>query len=386
MSSDTLHEQRMHQVGWSTYCASPNVTADDKLQRLAQAAQTDPITRVLLEAVSGHLIIVDKSRQIVASNEDLLNMLGIESVETLIGQRTGDMLKCAHATEGPGGCGTSKSCRKCGALLTLLSCQKSNAVTEGECVIESESDKGPSERTFSVRCTPLEIQGEVLTAVLFIDVTESRQRETLQELFLHDVNNILAGLLGHSELLSLKHQEHSAQDVANLAVQLSQEIRSYASLLGAERGNVTAHPVLVIADDVLSRVSHVFQQHGVSAGKKLEVECRTSRSRLHVDSVILARVLINMVKNALEASPAGGTVRLIFERHSGAAIFKVWNSGTIPEHVKPRIFERSYSTKAGSRRGFGTYSMKLFGEQVLKGKVSFSCSDQEGTTFQIELP
>jgi signal transduction histidine kinase len=169
-------------------------------------------------------------------------------------------------------------------------------------------------------------------------------------------------------------------------VQLSQEIRSYASLLGAERGEVAAHPVLVIADDVLSRVSQVFKLHGVSAGKSLEVECRSSRSRLHVDSVILARVLINMIKNALEASPPGGTVRLTFERHGGVPVFKVWNSGTIPEHVKPRIFERSYSTKAGSRRGFGTYSMKLFGEKVLKGKVSFFSSDIEGTTFQIELP
>jgi hypothetical protein len=386
MSNDRLHPQSTREVSLSTYCASPDTTPDEKLRTLAHAAQSDPITRVLLDAVSGYLIIVDSSRQIVASNDDLLNMLGMEKMETLIGKRTGDMLSCAHATEGPNGCGTSRSCRKCGALLTLLSCQKSNSVTEGECVIESEGDNGPIERTFSVRCTPLELQGEILTAILFIDVTKSRQRETLQELFFHDVNNILAGLLGHSELLSAKHQEHSAQDVANLTVQLSQEIRSYATLLGAERGDVTAHPVLVIAEDVLNRVSHVFTQHGVSAGKSLEVACRSSRSRLHVDSVILARVLINMVKNALEASPAGGTVRLIFERQGGVPVFKVWNSGAIPEHVKPRIFERSFSTKTGSRRGFGTYSMKLFGEQVLNGKVSFVSSDTEGTIFQIELP
>jgi hypothetical protein len=74
MSNETLLPHKTNKVGLSTYCASPDITTDDKLQRLAQAAQSDPITRVLLEAVSGYLFIVDNRRQIVASNDDLLNI------------------------------------------------------------------------------------------------------------------------------------------------------------------------------------------------------------------------------------------------------------------------------------------------------------------------
>jgi sensor histidine kinase regulating citrate/malate metabolism len=51
-----------------------------------------------------------------------------------------------------------------------------------------------------------------------------------------------------------------------------------------------------------------------------------------------------------------------------------------------RIFQRNYSTKSDSGRGLGTYSMKLFGETYLGGKVDFTSSESEGTTFHLRLP
>ena len=64
--------------------------------------------------------------------------------------------------------------------------------------------------------------------------------------------------------------------------------------------------------------------------------------------------------------------------------FQVHNQGEIaPEH-RSRIFQRSFSTKGSSGRGLGTYAMKLFGENVLRGQVSFE-TGAEGTTFWIRL-
>jgi signal transduction histidine kinase len=54
--------------------------------------------------------------------------------------------------------------------------------------------------------------------------------------------------------------------------------------------------------------------------------------------------------------------------------------------VRPRIFQRSFSTKASRGRGLGTYGMKLFGERHLGGRVSFTTGEAEGTVFAIELP
>jgi sensor histidine kinase regulating citrate/malate metabolism len=53
----------------------------------------------------------------------------------------------------------------------------------------------------------------------------------------------------------------------------------------------------------------------------------------------------------------------------------------LPE-IANRIFQRNFSTKAQAGRGVGTYSMKLFGEKILGGKVSFTSSREDGTVFK----
>ena len=91
-----------------------------------------------------------------------------------------------------------------------------------------------------------------------------------------------------------------------------------------------------------------------------------------------------MVKNGLEATASGGTVRLSYDGANGRHCFKVWNPGKIDDDVIPRIFQRYFSTKEGRGHGLGTYSMKLLGERFLGGKVQFSTGD-DGTTFEISL-
>ena len=66
--------------------------------------------------------------------------------------------------------------------------------------------------------------------------------------------------------------------------------------------------------------------------------------------------------------------------------WEVWNHKFIPTEIQRRIFQRHFSTKSGSGRGFGTHSMKLFGENYLKGRVSFTSSMDRGTNFIFQLP
>ena len=94
-----------------------------------------------------------------------------------------------------------------------------------------------------------------------------------------------------------------------------------------------------------------------------------------------------MIKNALEATAAGGVVtvrcRPKAKRH---VVFSVHNPGVMPADVQLQIFQRSFSTKAASGRGIGTHSMKLLGERYLGGKVAFVSREPEGTTFTLTLP
>jgi len=63
----------------------------------------------------------------------------------------------------------------------------------------------------------------------------------------------------------------------------------------------------------------------------------------------------------------------------------LWCRGLDPR-VALRVFQRSFSTKAGQGRGLGTFSMKLFGENYLGGRVSFTSLQEAGTTFSLERP
>jgi sensor histidine kinase regulating citrate/malate metabolism len=103
------------------------------------------------------------------------------------------------------------------------------------------------------------------------------------------------------------------------------------------------------------------------------------------DESLLVRVLGNMVKNALEASPPRSQVRLWCEATVGGSVFHVHNPGIIPPSVAAHIFQPHFSNK-GHNRGFGTYAMRLLGEHCLGGRVDFVTDEVEGTQFSIELP
>lgn len=96
--------------------------------------------------------------------------------------------------------------------------------------------------------------------------------------------------------------------------------------------------------------------------------------------------MTNMIINALEASENGDTIKVWFDFDNNWICFNVWNRQDIPKIIEKRIFQRNFSTKGTMGRGWGTYSMKLLGEKGLNGKVDFTSSIKNGTTFRLSLP
>ena len=135
---------------------------------------------------------------------------------------------------------------------------------------------------------------------------------------------------------------------------------------------------------LLREVHALYANHQVAADRNLVlgemVECG-----IISDGAILRKILGNLIKNALEATPAGGTVAISCAEEDGRLAFRINNPGVMAEDVQLQLFQRSFSTK-GEGRGIGTYSVKLFGERYLKGKVAFTSREPEGTTFTFSLP
>ena len=118
--------------------------------------------------------------------------------------------------------------------------------------------------------------------------------------------------------------------------------------------------------------------------KKIEIDDDSVNVSFETDRLLLQRVIINLLKNALEATEVNGVVRVDIKEINNKLVFFVRNNGIIPEEVRLQIFQRSFSTKDRTR-GIGTYSVKLVTENYLKGKVSFISNEAEGTIFKVEL-
>jgi signal transduction histidine kinase len=135
----------------------------------------------------------------------------------------------------------------------------------------------------------------------------------------------------------------------------------------------------------LEQLRAFYTRHPVAWGRVIEVP-EAWEGRLVTDERLLRRVLGNMLKNALEATPVGGRVSLRCRDQGTHVMFSVHNAQVMPRDVQLQVFQRSFSTKSKLGRGVGTHSMKLLGERYLGGQVSFVSREPDGTTFTLTLP
>jgi signal transduction histidine kinase len=98
---------------------------------------------------------------------------------------------------------------------------------------------------------------------------------------------------------------------------------------------------------VINELQALFANHPVAAGKQFIITATDQQRILSTDSMLVIRVLTNMLLNAFEASDPGGTVWLWMEPDETSVTFCVRNTGVIPQDIQLRIFQRYFSTKQG---------------------------------------
>lgn len=378
----------MHNTSPDTFFAPPKRIPTEELQQLAERLVDDPIVKVLLDAVNGYVLILNEQRQVLAANNEVLEALNFKSPICLIGLRPGEVFSCEHFMEGPSGCGTAIHCQTCGAVISILQSQEENQPAVRECRMSIKHQGKRQAGEFQIRSTPLVVGNEKLTVFVLKDISSDKRRQALERVFFHDLLNTVGGMRGWIEMLRKnKDPLSAAQKIVKLSERLNEEINEHRILLQAEEGNLQTHFKPTTAREILTALHGNFEAHEAAVGKNLDIAPPADESLFTTDTVLLLRVLNNMVKNALEATPTGGTVRVWFEPSGdGRPAFHVHNDQPIPADIQRHIFERSFSTKANQGRGLGAYSMKLFGEDHLQGQVGFTTNPKEGTRFYILLP
>ncbi|WP_084456940.1 hybrid sensor histidine kinase/response regulator [Desulfogranum mediterraneum] len=261
------------------------------------------------------------------------------------------------------------------------------------------------------RCAPIFDQGSRLlgTVLVFRDVSE--ERRTAEELFkvrklespgvlaggiAHDFNNILMGIHGNIDLAGTylaadsraRPLLHRAQQASFRARDLTKQLLTFSK--GGEPIPTTASVAKIITD------SAGFILHGspVACEYSLPPELWLAE----IDPGQISQVIQNIVLNARQAMPEGGTIRIIAANvadSSGAACssqprgkalqITITDSGPgIPAENLDKIFDPYYTTKAeGNGLGLAISHSII---QKHGGGLEVESQPNQGTSFRISLP
>ena len=341
----------------------------------------------MLNAAPYISMVTNSTRQIVFGNLELENFMRMPA-EEFIGKRPGELLGCVNAHDNPGGCGTGKNCRFCGIVRTLLDAMKKGERIVNEARMFLQRENKTVAYDLKVTAAPMFIGTELFLLVFLEDISSRKKKEHLERTFFHDVMNTASGLknlamyLAETEGGDIRHAAGLLVDQSNLLIE---EIRSQRQLIDAESDNLAVNPVLMETLVLFTEIRTAAEAYKAAEGKKILSTPETPSISVLLDPVLVKRVVLNMLKNALEATDEGGEIRFAMTYESGDVVFKVWNPAVMPESVRSQVFQRSFSTR-GPGRGIGAYSMKLITEQYLNGTVSFYSEEGAGTEFMARFP
>ncbi len=138
--------------------------------------------------------------------------------------------------------------------------------------------------------------------------------------------------------------------------------------------------------DLIEDIAHTLEPHATAKGVVLRLAEVDPEMRLTGDRQAISGALINLIENALQASPTGGVVELtVTGQGSPFASFQVSDTGAgIPEDARARLFEPFFTTR-GEGSGLGLAIVRQVAE-AHGGWVEWSPRSGGGSTFSLFLP
>ena len=207
----------------------------------------------------------------------------------------------------------------------------------------------------------------------------------------HDFNNILATIGAHCQILSKEAPEGSSMrehiDAIEMAVRDGSSIVKRLRHLGGDRSDAVEEvDVSKLAKDVVLMTKpkwhHEVQQRGRNIQLKTEFqECPP----VLINGSDLREVLVNLIFNAVDAMPGGGTICLRTSHGDGVVRCEVEDTGIgMDSEIVKRVFDPFFTTK-GQGTGLGL-SISYAIIRQYGGDIHVESQPGKGTKFTVELP
>ena len=139
------------------------------------------------------------------------------------------------------------------------------------------------------------------------------------------------------------------------------------------------------ADAIATAALRLAEVDPISRKRNLTISLR-SGSCVCVDRYAIYQVLINLLRNAMQATSDGGTIRLSTSLVDGEVVFEVSDNGVgMSAETQARLFEPFFTTKGRDGLGLGLRVSRLSVERH-GGRLECSSVAGAGTTFRLYLP
>jgi PAS domain S-box-containing protein len=262
-------------------------------------------------------------------------------------------------------------------------------------------------RCMEAHTSPLWHDGSITGVMVFMsDVTEKKLAQeraarsdklrALGELaagVAHNLNNSLTVIQGRAQLLLMRSGENenvkkSLEVITQAVADCSQTLRR---LLDFSRREATKTKAPVDLSELVTSSIEIARPkwQGTAANRTGTVEVNVDAPHPVFtlgDSAELREVVLNLIFNAVDAMPQGGTIEISTRSEGNTARFAVADTGTgMPPEIVARIFEPFYSTKGERGTGLGLSASHGIVENH-GGGINVTSEAGKGTRFEIVLP
>jgi PAS domain S-box-containing protein len=367
--------------------AMVKITMSESMSALVDAVREQrERLEVVINSIDDGIVVLDTGRRIVAANDAFLRRAQASRQE---------LLGCSCSHKAPAAC----SGHECPTLACLASGERQVRICERR---TSTGDAAWEE----VHASPIRAASGVMSHVVEVwrDISERRSAEArlaesyrlaslglLASGYSHELNTPLGTVLtcidgilrdARTSVTRSSVWDHVREAAATAREQVLRCRQITQHFLKVSRGDESSE--LVELQAVLGTVDRLVQPTAREHGVTLSVGAAPTASRVRINEADLQQAIINLLLNAVQASPRGATVDLEIDRDEHVRIrVRDRGCGVAPADQR-RIFEPFFSLRPGGT-GLGLFMC----QQTVRragGELHLSSAPGAGSTFEIVLP